>query len=220
MSTTIYAHWDSMEDFCSNKAPDKALYRIDVEGEPKALCDRWGQSQAKAAAGQAGQLAGTEGASAQTEHAELTPFYAQEMRARHLYDPGQVDELLTAAGAGTGGATSALEGQAKLESARTRNASGFTKALDEAARQKDKANAGMSEGIAAQDVEGAKKLNQEGASGMAGLFGTDINAQLQAMGQQQRDIATEVEAGKSGWFQNAMNAVKTGADIGKMFMPT
>lgn len=179
-----------------------------------ALCDRALQSQAQKDATTAGSTAAGYGANAATESANLTPFYTQEMRATHGFNPNQINEMLTAAEAGGGGATGALEGQAQQESARTRNASGFTKSLDEAARDKAKAAAGASEGIAAQDVMGAKQLNQQGAAGMEGLYGTNVGAQLKAMGQQNEDIGTAVQAGQSGWLQNmqgTLNSLANGA---------
>lgn len=186
---------------------------FEYEG-PVALCDRWGQGAAKTAAGQAQEAAGEYGAEAQGAESQLAPFYSQEMRARHLYDPTQLNQLLTSAGAGQEGATAGLEGEAKLQAARTRNASGFTKSLDQIAREKEKASAGMSEGIAAQDVMGAKELQQKGAAGMSGLFNTDVGAQLKAMGQQTEDINAEVEAGKSGWLQQAMGVLNTVGGLG------
>ena len=168
---------------------------FDYEG-PLALCDRALQGSATANAASAGNAATGYGSQAGSESSQLNPFYSQEMKATHGFTPGQTNELLTAAGAGTGGATGALQGQAQLEGARTRNASGFTKSLDEAARDKNKALSANSEGVAAQDVMGAKQLNQQGAAGMQGLYGTNVGAQLKAMGQQNEDINTAVTAGK------------------------
>lgn len=181
---------------------------------PVDKLDRGLQSQAKNNATTAGSTAAGYGSSAGSEGATLNPFYTSEMKATHAFNPNQMNELLTAAEAGSGGATGALTGQAALEGARTRNASGFTKSLDEAARDKAKASAGASEGIAAEDVMGAKQLNQEGAAGMQGLYGTNVGAQLKAMGQQNEDIGTAVQAGNSGWLQNTMgmmNSLSNGA---------
>lgn len=180
----------------------------DYEG-PIAKCDRQLKKQATANAAEAGTAAGGYGSSATNENAELTPVLTQELKAKHGFDPSQINELLTAAGAGAGGATSALAGDAGLEAARTRNASGFTKSLDEVARDRAKAAAGSSEGIAAQDVMGAKALNQEGAAGLQGLYGTNVNAQLKAMGQQNEDTNTALEAGKSGWLQNMTGVINS-----------
>jgi hypothetical protein len=186
---------------------------------PLALADRAASSRAKDAADTSATTAGNFGSNAGSEHAELTPFYSSEMHAEHGYDPNQINEMLTYAGAGAGGAAGSITGQAGLEAARTRNASGFTKALDEAARDKDKASAGLSEGVAAQDVMGAKQLNQEGAAGMAGLYGEDVNGQLKAMGLENEDINTELQAGKSGWLQNMNDTLSTLAKTGSAAYP-
>lgn len=141
------------------------------------------------------------GSNARQEGATLNPFYAQEMKAKHLYDPTQVNELLTAADAGAGGAFGGAEGEMKAEAARTGNATTLTKSLDEMARNRAKAAAGASEGIAAQDVMGAKQLNQEGAAGMQGLYGTNVGGQLGAMKTGLEAVQGEMQANK-GWFNN------------------
>src|ERR1039458_7757228 len=99
---------------------------------------------------------GTFGANATNEGATLNPFYGQEMRAEHLFDPTQTNELLTNAESGAGAATGAEQSALINNATRTGNATGVTKSLDEMARDKSKAAAGASEGIAAQDVMGAK----------------------------------------------------------------
>jgi hypothetical protein len=178
---------------------------------PLALCDRGLQSTATNNAKTAGTTASRYGSSASDIGSTLSPFYNQELKTTHGFNPNQISELLTAAEAGGGGATGAIVGQANQEAARTRNASGFTKTLDEAARDKAKAAAGAGESIAAEDVMQAKKENQQGAEGLQGLYGTDVNAQLKAMGQQNEDINTAVKAGDSGWLQNTtavLNALK------------
>jgi hypothetical protein len=184
---------------------------------PLALADRAAQAADRRNADTAGSLAAQQGSQAQTAEGQLSPFYQNEMKAQHEFSPEQTGELLTNAMAGSGGATGALQGQAELEAARTRNPSGFTKALDEAARNQQKTAAATSEGIAAQDVLGAKQLNQQGAAGEAGLFGENLKGQLGAMGQQTADENAAVEAGKSGWLQNmnqtisALGSAATGA---------
>lgn len=176
---------------------------------PWELCDRAAQSQAKQLVGSTGQAADTAGANAATEHGQLSPFFSNEMNAEHLFDPGQTNELLTAAQAGSGGASGALQGDLAQHAARTRNATGYTKSLQELARDKMKADAGASEGIAAQDVLGAKDLNQKGAAGLQGLDSMDSSQQLQAMGLQDKAIGTEQQAGQSGWLQNALAIADT-----------
>lgn len=210
-----------MNDFIAGCPADfETSFNSDV---PYARLDRAAQQAAKNAAATAGSTAAQFGGEAQGEQAALTPFFQREMTAEHGFDPTQTGELLTAAGAGIGGAAGAEEGRAAEEQAKTRNASGFTKSLDELARDRMKASAGASEGIAAEDVMGAKKLNEEGAAGLSGLYGTNTGAMLKAMGQQNEDINTQVAAGKSGWLQNMDQTIasltsgaKTGAQTAQM----
>jgi hypothetical protein len=179
-----------------------------------AKCDRWAQGQDKANAATAGTVAGQAGANALQERAKLNPIYNQEATAEHGFTPGQTNELLTAALAGGGAAAGDTAAATNRLASETRNPSGFTKSLQEQARDRDKAAAGASEGVAAQDVMGAKALNQAGIAGEQGLFNTDTGSQLSAMGAQQNATNAEVEAGKSGWLQNmtgVMNAVGNAA---------
>ena len=180
---------------------------------PLALADRAAQAAAQNAGKTAATVAGNAGQAATAEEGALTPFYQQEMTAQHGFTPGQTNELLTNALAGAGGATSALTGSAEQEAARTRNPSGFAKSLDEIARDKSKAAAGASEGIAAEDVMAAKQENQQGAAGEMGLFGENTKAQLGAMGQEAGDVNALVNAGNSGWEQQLEAGIKTGAQV-------
>ena len=176
---------------------------------PVERLDRAAQNEAGQAAGTAGTTAAGYGANAANANAALVPFYRQEMQAQHLFNPAQTSELLNAAESPLAAGAATDYGRAQSEAARTRNTSGFSGALDEAARQRNQALGQANLGIGEADVMGAKELNQEGAAGMQGLYGTDVNAQLKAMGIQNEDINTEIQAGKSGWFQNLMNGIQT-----------
>ncbi len=175
--------------------------------------DRSTQSQAKNAATTAGDVAGSEESAADAERGALTPFYRSEMSAQHGFNPGQTQELLNYAGAGVGGSGAAATGEAASEAARTRNTSGFSSSLDQNARDRAKEMGTINAGVGAEDVAGAKQLNQEGAAGMSGLYDTDTNAMLKSMGIQTGDINAETEAGKSGWFQNLTSAIGAGSQL-------
>ena len=82
-------------------------------------------------AAQAGQVAGGFGSQAGTESAQLNPFLSQEMKAKHSLDPNQQNELLTASEAGAGGALGGLGAGIQNNAARTGNATGVGKTLDE-----------------------------------------------------------------------------------------
>lgn len=153
------------------------------------------------------------GGQAATEGAQLNPFFSQEIRAKHGFDPTQTNELLTNAEAGAGGAFGGAEGQLNANAARTGNATGVTKSLDEMARDKSKAAAGASEGIAAADVAGAKQLNQQGAAGLSGLYGTNVSGQLGAMKQADEGIKTEQATQGQNWLQQLDQIAKFGGDV-------
>lgn len=179
-------------------------------------CLRAEEGMAKNAATTAANVGASLGQTAAGERGVIDPFYRREMQAEHAYDPTQLNELLTAAGAGIGGAAGAAENQLQQQSASTGNAAGIVKSEQQMARDRMKTAAGTSEGIAAQDVQGALGLRQAGAAGEAGLYGENLKGQLGAMGQVATDINAATNASKSGWAQNLESALKTGADIYKV----
>jgi hypothetical protein len=144
----------------------------------------------KNAANQAGTVSGQYGAQAGSEGALLNPFLTQEMRATHGLTPGQQNEMLTAAEAGSGGALGGLGAGIQNNAARTNNSTGVGKTLDEMARDRSKAAASSSEDIAKQDVGMAKAENQAGAAGLQGLYSTNASGQLNAMKTQGQDISS------------------------------
>ena len=165
-------------------------------------------------ANQAGTVAGQFGSQAGTEGAQLNPFFTQEMRAQHGLTPGQQNEMLTASEAGAGGALGGLGAGIQNNAARTNNSTGVGKTLDEMARDRSKAAAGASENIAAQDVLGAKQMNQQGAAGMQGLYNTNVGGQLSAMKQQGSDLSAAANMTSSP-FADLANVAGLGATIGK-----
>jgi len=164
-------------------------------------------------AGQAGDVANQYGSQATEEGQALNPFFQQEMQAQHGLTAGQTNEELTAANAGAGGALGSMGSMLSTNAARTGNATGVGKTLDEMARDRSKAAAGSSEAIAAQDVGMAKQANQQGAAGMQGLYGTNVSGQLNAMKQQGQDISAAANMTSSP-FADLANVAQLGASIG------
>jgi len=171
------------------------------------------ESMAKNAANQAGQVGAGLGQVAGSERSFLDPMFRREATAEHAYDPTQLNELLTAAGAGTGAAAGAAQTEMERNAAHSGNPSAVTSGLQQLARDRMKANAGASEGIAAQDVMGAQQLRQQGLAGESGLYGENLKGQLAAMGQQAEDINAATNASKTGWLQNAEGVINTGANV-------
>ena len=165
-------------------------------------------------ANQAGTVAGQFGSQAGTEGAQLNPFFTQEMRAQHGLTPGQQNEMLTASEAGAGGALGGLGAGIQNNASRTGNATGVGKTLDEMARDRAKAAASSSEGIAAQDVGLAKQEQQQGAQGLAGLYGQNVQGQLGAMKQQSGDISAASQMTASP-FADLGNVLGVGGALGK-----
>lgn len=160
----------------------------------------------------AGDASDRYGANATTLNAALTPFALGEMNAQHSLNPNDINELLTYGGAGAGAAAGAAQSEATNLAARTGNATTLTKTLDEMARDREKQAAGISEGVAAQDITGAQKLRQEGANLAQGLYGTDVKGQLDAMGigsqgaekiASQPGVFGQIVGGLSGLAQGA-----------------
>jgi len=148
--------------------------------------------------------------------ANLTPFLTSELQHPQGYSQGDTSAMLAAGLGGAGGATSGITGLANKEAATSRNAGGFQSALADAARQRMKAAAGASEGIAATNANLKQTQQQDAARGLQGMYGTDTSGMLGAMGQEANDINAEVNASKTGWLQNAnqlMDTVSKGAKI-------
>jgi hypothetical protein len=163
--------------------------------------------QATTAATTAGTVAADYGTGATGISSTLTPFLTRE-----LNNPGGISQQdqtaeLSAAEGGAGGLAGGLATKADERAGATGNASGSGASLDDIAREREKAAAGAGEGIAANDAKVKLNQQQEGAQGLAGMYGTDVNAQLKGMGVQTGDINTEVNAGSHGWFQNMTNLI-------------
>lgn len=175
--------------------------------------DRAAVGNAQTAGKTAADTGAAEGASANGISANLTPYLTGQLLHPTGYSQGDMTQQLNQAQAGAGGADSSIKGDADLMAARSRNPAGFSGALDEAARQRDKAAAGTSEGIAANDAQVKLGQQQDAAKGLSSMYGEDTDAMLKSMGLDTGDINAETAAGNSGWLQN-MNAILTALKSG------
>lgn len=153
------------------------------------------------------------GANASTIGSQLVPYESRQLQNPSGMSQQDIGSQLTAGLAGAGGATSGLAGAASKNAATSRNPMGFSAALDSAARSRDKAAAGTSEGIAANNVNVKLGQQSDAAKTLQGLYGTDVSGQNQASGQVANDINAQVAASNSGWLQNLM---KIGQTVGGM----
>ena len=166
------------------------------------------QHQGESAGKTAAQTGANLMSGAQDIRSSLVPQLERDVNAQHVMTPEQLNEMLTNAAAGAGGATGAFTGEGKLEAARTGQGAGLTPALSAMARTRQQALAKGSEGIAAEDVQGALKRQQMARGELAGLYGTDVNGALQSMGLVPKDVEAGAEAGSTGWFQNMTGLIK------------
>ena len=120
------------------------------------------------AATTAGNVGAGYGASASGVGSQLLPFLTRELNNPQGFTQQQQGSMLGAAEGGAGGATAGLTTEANLASARDRNSGGFSGALDEAARDKDKALSGSSEGIAARAPTSSSSSSRAQPLGLRG----------------------------------------------------
>lgn len=172
-------------------------------------CDRAIQGAAKKNAGTAGDVATGYGSTAAGIGSSLIPGLEREATNPTGFTPVQKNNMLVASQEGVGGANSGIVGQGNLAAARTRNAGGFTRALDEAARQKGRQLSTNALGVQNEDARVALQRQQDAQHQLSGLYGTSTADQLRAMGLQDEDLKTALDAGKSGWLQQGESVINT-----------
>lgn len=175
-------------------------------------------NQATNAANTATNTSANLGGEASGIGANLTPFLTQEMlHPQGIGQTGLGAEEAAAQG-GAGGAEAGFVGNAAQRAATSRNAGGYQAALADAARSREQAAAGASEGITADNEKLKQQQSQEGAEGLGGLYKTDTSGMLTAEGQVPEDINAETKAGQAGWLQNAtsiLSGINSGAQAFK-----
>lgn len=171
-------------------------------------------SSAQKNAGDAGNTAAGFGANASTVNSQLLPFLTRELNNPQGYTQQQTGSMLNQAEAGAGGATAGLNTEANLATARNRNSGGFSGALDEAARDKAKALSSTSSGIAANDANLQQQHQQNAATGLSNMYGTDTGAQLKAMGLQDEDLKTAASTYGTGNWVSDLEGLSKGIGAG------
>jgi hypothetical protein len=172
-------------------------------------CDRSAQGQAKSNMTTANTTGSTFGGRASDIYNSEIPGLERDANNPQGYTPEQKNNMLVSGGEAVGGANSGIVGQAVLEATRTRNAGGFANSLDEAARIKGRQLSTNALNVNNEDARLAQQKQQEARRQLTGLYSTNTSDQLKAMGLSDEAIQQELEAGKSGWQQNAMNWINT-----------
>lgn len=169
-------------------------------------------SQASNAYNNASNTSSRLGAEASGIGANVTPYLTQQMLHPQGYSQQDTSSMLAAGMGAAGGANSSLVGQANQQAAVSRNSGGFQSALDDAARQRSKAEASTAEGIASNNANLKQTQQQEAAKGLEGMYNTDTSGMLEASGQEANDVNAETNASKTGWLQNAEGLVDTASN--------
>jgi len=182
---------------------------------PLALADRSIQNAAKSDANQAGATAGQFGGAALGIAGPLTGELQREAANPIGYTPEQTNAQLVAGEQGAGGANASIAGTAGLAAGRTRNSAALSGVLDAAARAKTQQLSQNALNVQNRSADLGIQRQDAAQRELAGLYGTNVNAQLGAMGIQNRDLNTELEAGKSGWLQNTLGVLNTVGNLGK-----
>lgn len=176
---------------------------------PVALADRSIANQAASNASTAGGVGGTYGSGASGISSTIIPTLNREAAGGGGLTPTQKNQALVASQQGAGGAAGGVAGAAGLAAARTRNSGSLSGVLDAAARAK--AQAGSQAGLNVENASTklAAQQQQQALGGLEGLYGTDVSAQMKAMGLQNQDLDTELNANKQGWLQQGEGVLGT-----------
>ena len=128
----------------------------------------------------------------------LVPALTQQ--AQNGIDPATLNAMRTGTEQAVGGANAGAAGQGALTEARTRNAGAANPAIEESARNAMRQQSQNEMGIQTMNY-GAK---QAGLQGLQGLYGTDLNAALNALGLSTNAVNAQTAADQqtlSSWMQ-------------------
>lgn len=173
---------------------------------------RAAQSQANNLQNSASSTAAGYGSDASNISSTLTPFLTRELNTPPGFSQQDQTAMLSASQGGAGGLAGGLATQNNMRAAATGNDSGFASSGDDIAHERMKAAALGSESVAGENANLKQTQQQGAAEGLRGMYGTDVGAQLHAMGVQNDAINSEVNAGSHGWFQNMTDLI---ASLGK-----
>jgi hypothetical protein len=185
----------------------------DYDG-PVELADRSLQANSTAAANTAGSTASGYGSTAAGIGAPLTKTLQNDVNNPIGFTPTETNNMLVAGEQGAGGATAGITGAAGLNAMRTRNSGALSGVLDQAARSKQQTNSENALNVQNESARLAQAKRSSALSGLQGMYGTDVGAQLKAMGIQDSDLNTAIQAGNTGWLQNTEGALGTVGKLG------
>jgi hypothetical protein len=132
----------------------------------------------------------------------LVPQLEADVRNPQGFSPSQSNAMLVQGLEGAGGAASGIAGEEGLRAARSRNVGGSAGVLDEAAREKTRASAGVGLDVATKNAMLQQQQRANALKQLESLYGTDVGAQLKAQSLVPEDIDAWSKANQTGWMQN------------------
>jgi hypothetical protein len=173
------------------------------------------EDRAKSAADNANTTAGTFGAGAQGIGGALVPQLQKMAANPQGFTPTQQNNMLVAGEQGAGGANAGITGQAGLQAASTHNSGALSGVLDSAARSKQQTLSQNALGVANQNANLQNQQEQSALKGLEGLYGTDVNADINAQKLVPEDLSAANAASQTGAQQNAMKWAQIATSAGR-----
>ena len=178
-------------------------------------CDRSIAKSAGQNASNANSTAGGFGTQASQISSSLVPQLERQANTPTGLTATQKNNALVSGSEAVGGTGAGATGAASLTSARTKNAGGFSDALDEAARIRGRQSSANALGVESADVSLANEKQQQAQKALQGLYGVDTQNQMASMGLANQDLNTELKANDQGWLQNTEGVIGTLGNVAK-----
>lgn len=138
--------------------------------------------------GQQGTAAGQYGTAATDVSGQLSPFLENELTNPQGLGQQQLSQIQTQGGQATAGALGQAKEAATLNASRTGNTAAVPGVIDNTTRSAMQQQSNNVLNTNLENSELKEKQQQEGASGLNSLYGTDVGAALKAMGLEDETI--------------------------------
>jgi len=163
-----------------------------------------GQGIANTGTGNAASLYGT-----------LSPALTTEATAPQGINPADLAKMNTAAQQSAGGSNAGAVGQGSLLSARTRNAGSGAAAIAKSAEGAQQNLGNEAVGIQNENTQAKLKQQQQGLSGLQGLYGTNEGEALGGLGASNTALK-DASSVPNFWQQLALQGVQSAGQAAKV----
>lgn len=176
---------------------------------PIDKCDRAAQQMARTALNKTSQTADQYNAEGQNINSTLTPYLNRQLLNPIGINPKDIGAIQTNALAGESGNKAGIIGAAGKYATATRNPSGFSSALDSAARSGEKAASDVASSSAAENAKVKLGQSSDASKQLGSMYQTDTDASLKVLGLDPELINSLTKSGQSGWLQNMNDTIAT-----------